>query len=75
MENSLFFPQVYVHVLQFDMTKIAIILVLVGLTVMASAYRMRPPHFNQGSRLQSENLQDERAQLIKQLQGKNCTCI
>ena len=53
------------------MAKIAIILVLVGLTVMASAYRMRPPHFDQGSRLQSEKFQDERAQLIEQLQGKS----
>ena len=53
------------------MAKIAIILVVVGLTVMASAYRMRPPHFHQGRRLQSEKLQDERAQFIQQLQGNN----
>ena len=41
------------------MTKIAVILILVGLTVMASAYRMSGQDFDQ----------DERAQLIEQLQG------
>ena len=49
------------------MAKIVIILVFVGLTVMPSAYRMRGPNYYQD--LQTEILQDQRAQLIMQLQG------
>ena len=45
------------------MTKIAVILILVGLTVMASAYRMSGQDFDENEE------QDERAQLIEQLQG------
>ena len=48
------------------MAKIAIILILVGLTVMVSAYRMEQPHFDQG--LQTEKV-NERAQLIEHLEG------
>ena len=48
------------------MAKIAVILVLVGLTVMASAYNFRQPHFDEG--LQTEK-QDERAQLMEHLPG------
>lgn len=48
------------------MAKIAIIMILVGLTVMVSAYRMEQPHFDQG--LQTEKV-NERAQLIEWLQG------
>jgi hypothetical protein len=48
------------------MAKIAVILVLVGLTVMTSAYSLRRPHFNQELYTENEN---ERAQLIKQLKA------
>ena len=48
------------------MAKIAVILVLVGLTVMASAYSLRRPHLN--PELYTEN-EIETAQLIKQLEG------
>ena len=48
------------------MAKIAVVLVLVGLTVMASAYNIRRPHFDQG--LQTGK-QDERAQLMEHLPG------
>ena len=49
------------------MTKIAVILILVGLTVMASAYRMSGQDFDQ--KVQNKE-QDERAQLLEQLHGK-----
>ena len=48
------------------MAKIAIILILVGLTVMVSAYRMEQPHFDHGLQTEKDN---ERAQLIEQLEG------
>ena len=48
------------------MAKIAVILVLVGLTVMTSAYSLRQPHFDQELHTENEN---EKAQLIKQLEG------
>ena len=48
------------------MAKIAVILVLVGLTVMTSAYSLRRPRFDQELHTENEN---EKAQLIKQLKG------
>ena len=48
------------------MAQVAVILDLVGLTVMANAYSMRQPHFDQG--LQTEK-QDGRAQLMEHLPG------
>ena len=50
------------------MTKIAVILILVGLTAMASAYRMNGQGFDQKMQNDHEE-QDERAQLLEQLQG------
>ena len=44
------------------MTKIAVILILVGLAVMASAYNLRRPHFDQNVLREK----DEEAQLKKQ---------
>ena len=49
------------------MAKIAVILVLVGLTVMTSAYSLRRPRVDQELHTENEN---ERAQLIKQLKGR-----
>ena len=49
------------------MAKIAVILVLVGLTVMTSAYSLRRPRVDQELHTENEN---ERAQLIKQLEGR-----
>ena len=51
---------------QINMAKIAVILVLVGMTVMTSAYSLRRRHFDEELHTQSEN---EKAQLIKQLEG------
>ena len=51
------------------MAKIAVILVLVGLTVMTSAYSLRRPRFAIDQELHTEN-ENERAQLIKQLEGR-----
>ena len=48
------------------MANIAVILVLVGLTVMTSAYSLRQPRFDQELHTENEN---ERAQLIKQILG------
>ena len=49
------------------MVKISVILVLVGLTAMASAFTFDRPPFDQG--LQTEKLGEE-AQFMEQLQGK-----
>ena len=48
------------------MAKIAVILLLVGLTVMTSAYSFRRRYFDQKLHTENEN---EKAQLIKQLEG------
>ena len=50
------------------MAKIAVILVLVGLTVMTNAYSLRRRHFDQELYTENEN---EKAQLIKQLEGRD----
>ena len=50
------------------MTKIAVILILVGLTTMTSAYRMNGQVFDQKVQNNHEE-QDERAQRLEQLQG------
>ena len=65
MENTFCYSKPILDVL-INMAKIAVILVLVRLTVMASAYSLRRPHFNQELYTQNEN---ERAQPIKQLEG------
>ena len=57
------------------MMKFAVIVILVGLTVMASAYSLRRPHFDQD--LQTGK-QDERVQLNEhgiQKYNNNLQCI
>ena len=48
------------------MAKVAVILDLVGLTVMANTYSMRQPPFDQGLQIEK---QDGRAQLMEHLPG------
>ena len=68
MENCLlsFYNYIYNYYIQFNMAKFAIILILVGLSVMASAYTVkRPYHYYVDQGVQT----DERAQLVGYLQG------
>ena len=67
MENCLL--SYIIYYIQFNMAKFAIILILVGLSVMASAYTLkRPYHYYVDQGVQTEK-QDERAQLVGYLQG------
>ena len=48
------------------MTKIAVVLILVGLIVMASAYNLRRPYFDQNVRTEEQDEKTELNEFVNQ---------